>query len=58
MLGLLVMGAQIRRGFSRWSATELEVRVGDCIWRRGVRGEDLHLANCFPGMCGFWVLEE
>lgn len=35
-------------GPRRWCATELEIRLGNQIWRRGERGEDLQLASLLP----------
>lgn len=37
------------RGSYSWcSATELRMRLGDCLWRRGGKGEDLWLAFLLP----------
>lgn len=37
----LRMGTESKERYSRWSATELVMRMGNWTWRNGGRGEDL-----------------
>lgn len=44
----LEMGTVGKRGCKRYSAAELGMRMGDCIWRGRGKGEDLQLACLRP----------
>lgn len=41
---ILLVEAERKDSLSRRSATNLTIKLGDWIWRRGGRGEDLQLA--------------
>lgn len=44
----LEMGTVGKGGCRRYFATELGVRLGDCIWRSRGKGEDSQLAYLIP----------
>lgn len=48
LCNLLDMGTEIKGCHSRWSAPELEMRLGEQIWKRGGRREDLQSVYLLP----------
>lgn len=42
------METERRGGYSRWSAMELGMRLGELSWRREGRAKDLQLAYLLP----------